>query len=130
MHINNFSITLRPPYNNPGSDLVLLYLARLFFTLKVFLHEIYTCICMYACILAIATVYIYSAIIIMSQLNFVIVSGVKFLNPLYISRLTVVSREAKKKQHACESSGLCYHYSELFTWMAVLKFENTIAQPL
>ena len=39
-----------------------------------------------------------------------------------ISRLTVVSREAKKKQHARASSGLRDHYSELFTWMAALKF--------
>ena len=38
------------------------------------------------------------------------------------SRLTVVSREAKKKQHACASSGPRDHYSELFTWMAALKF--------
>ena len=29
-----------------------------------------------------------------------------------ISRLTVVSREAKKKQHACASSGPRDHYSE------------------
>ena len=41
---------------------------------------------------------------------------------LCISRLTVVSREAKKKQHACASSGPRDHYSELFTWMAALKF--------
>ena len=40
----------------------------------------------------------------------------------FISRLTVVSREAKKKQHACASSGLRDHYSELFTQMAALKF--------
>ena len=40
----------------------------------------------------------------------------------YISRLTVVSREAKKKQHACASSGPRNHYSELFTRMAALKF--------
>ena len=39
-----------------------------------------------------------------------------------LSRLTVVSREAKKKQHACASSGLRDHYSELFTLMAALKF--------
>ena len=45
-----------------------------------------------------------------------------------VSRLTVVSREAKKKQHARESSGLQDHYSELFTWMAALKFENAITQ--
>ena len=40
----------------------------------------------------------------------------------YLSRLTVVSREAKKKQHACASSGPRDHYSELFTRMAALKF--------
>ena len=34
---------------------------------------------------------------------------------MIISRLTVVSREAKKKQHACASSGPRDHYSELFT---------------
>ena len=39
-----------------------------------------------------------------------------------ISRLTVVSREAKKKKHARASSGLRDHYSELFTRMAALKF--------
>ena len=39
-----------------------------------------------------------------------------------ISRLTVVSREAKKKQHERASSGLRDHYSELFTRMAALKF--------
>ena len=47
-----------------------------------------------------------------------------------ISRLTVVSCEAKKKQYACVSSGLRDHYSELFTWMAALKFENVVTQPL
>ena len=41
---------------------------------------------------------------------------------IQISRLTVVSREAKKKQHACASSGPRDHYSELFTRMAALKF--------
>ena len=41
---------------------------------------------------------------------------------IYISRLTVVSHEAKKKQHACVSSGPRDHYSELFTRMAALKF--------
>ena len=41
---------------------------------------------------------------------------------VYISRLTVVSREAKKKQHARVSTGLRDHYSELFTPMAALKF--------
>ena len=38
------------------------------------------------------------------------------------SRLTVVSREAKKKQHAHASSSLRDHYSELFTRMAALNF--------
>ena len=37
------------------------------------------------------------------------------------SRLTVVSHEAKKKQHARASSGLRDHYSE-FTRMVALKF--------
>ena len=46
------------------------------------------------------------------------------------SRLMVVSREAKKKQHVCTSSGLRDHYSELFTRMAALKFENAVTQPL
>ena len=40
------------------------------------------------------------------------------------SRLMVVNHKVKKKQHACASSGLCDHYSELFTQMAALKFEN------
>ena len=40
----------------------------------------------------------------------------------------VVSCEAKKKQHAYTSSGLCDHYSELFTCTAVLKFENAVTQ--
>ena len=42
----------------------------------------------------------------------------------------VVSHKVKKKQHARESSGLRNIYSELFTWMAALKFENAITQPL
>ena len=37
-----------------------------------------------------------------------------------LSRFTVVSREAKKKQHVCVSSGPRDHYSELFTRMAAL----------
>ena len=49
---------------------------------------------------------------------------------MYVSRLIVVSGEAKKKQHARESSSLRDHYSELFTWMAAIKFENAITQPL
>ena len=44
------------------------------------------------------------------------------LRCIYKSRLTVVSRKAKKKQHARASSGLRDHYSELFTRMAALKF--------
>ena len=56
--------------------------------------------------------------------------GLPILEELYagclvemdVSRLTVVSREAKKKQHARVSSGLRDHYSELFTQMAALKF--------
>ena len=54
---------------------------------------------------------------------------VKCTRLLLLSRLMVVSREAKKKQHARASSGLRDHYSELFTWMAALKFENTVTQP-
>ena len=46
------------------------------------------------------------------------------------SRLMAVSRKAKKKQHACASSGLRDQYNELFTWMAALKLLNTITQPL
>ena len=42
----------------------------------------------------------------------------------------VVSHEAKKKQHAFASSGPRNHYSELFTQMAALKFENAVTQPL
>ena len=42
----------------------------------------------------------------------------------------IVSCEAKKKQHARVSSGQRDHYSELFTQMAVLKFENAVTQPL
>ena len=34
----------------------------------------------------------------------------------------VVSREAKKKQHARVSSGLHDHYSDLFTRIAALNF--------
>ena len=47
----------------------------------------------------------------------------------YQLRFTVVSGEAKKKQHAHPSSGLGDHYSELFTWMAALKFKNAVIQP-
>ena len=42
----------------------------------------------------------------------------------------VVSREAKMKQCAHVSSGLRDHYSELFAWMAGLKFVNAVTQPL
>ena len=49
-------------------------------------------------------------------------SRARLVVKLDISRLTVVSREAKKKQHACASSGPRDHYSELFTWMAALNF--------
>ena len=52
------------------------------------------------------------------------------IDALASSRLTVVSCEAKKKQYARESSGLCDHYSELFTRMAALKFVNAVTQPL
>ena len=45
-----------------------------------------------------------------------------FIKDTTTSRLTVVSREVKKKQHACASSGSRDHYSELFTRMAALKF--------
>ena len=41
---------------------------------------------------------------------------------IYISRRAVVSREAKKKQHAYAPSGQCDHYSELFTRMDGLNF--------
>ena len=41
-----------------------------------------------------------------------------------------MSREAKKKQHACASSGLHDYYSELFTRMAVLKLYNAVTEPL
>ena len=43
-----------------------------------------------------------------------------------MSRLMVVSHEAK---HARASSGLCDHYSELFIWMAALKFKNAVIKP-
>ena len=45
-----------------------------------------------------------------------------------IARLTVVSRDAKKKQHAYASTGLYYHYSELCTRMAAIKFKNALTQ--
>ena len=42
----------------------------------------------------------------------------------------VVSREAKKEQHACMSFSLRDHYNELFARMAALKIENIVTQPL
>ena len=42
-----------------------------------------------------------------------------------IWRLTSVSCEAKKNQHAWVTSGLHDHYSELFTCTTALKFANT-----
>ena len=40
-----------------------------------------------------------------------------------------MSHEAKKKQHACASSGLRDHYSELFTRMAAVKLLNAVTKP-
>ena len=54
---------------------------------------------------------------------------VSTIQGIILSRLTVVSCKAKKKQHTCASSGLRDHYSELFIWMAALKFENAVTQP-
>ena len=48
----------------------------------------------------------------------------------WYQRLMVVSRKVKNKQHVHVSSGLCDHYSELFTRMAALKFESAEIQPL
>ena len=46
-----------------------------------------------------------------------------------IARLMVVSHKLGQEEaayiHACMPSGLHNHYSELFTWMAALKFKNT-----
>ena len=42
---------------------------------------------------------------------------------IFISKQAVVSRKAKKKQHAYVSSGLHDHYSKLFTRMAGLKIK-------
>ena len=36
-----------------------------------------------------------------------------------VSRRVIVSRKAKKKQHACLSFGLHDHYSELSKWIVV-----------
>ena len=52
--------------------------------------------------------------------GYIIIHSERIMDTL--SRLTVVSREAKKKQHARASSGLRNHYSELFTRMEALKF--------
>ena len=41
-----------------------------------------------------------------------------------------MSHEAKKKQHACASSGLRDHYSELFTRMEALKLKNAVTKRL
>ena len=51
---------------------------------------------------------------------------------LYVSRLTVVSYEDKKKPRACTSSGLyvCDHYIKLFVSTATLKvYTNAITEP-
>ena len=42
-----------------------------------------------------------------------------------ISKFAIVNCKAKKKQHACVSSGLHNHYSELFTQITALKFKNS-----
>ena len=52
------------------------------------------------------------------------------LSKVLQSRLMVVSCKAKKKQHACVSFVQHNHYSQLFTQMAALKFENAVTQPL
>ena len=54
----------------------------------------------------------------------------RILRYVCISRLTVMSCKVKKKQHACASSGLRDHYSELFTLITALKFVNAVTQPL
>ena len=42
------------------------------------------------------------------------------------------SESQGQEEAACmqTSSGLRDHYSELFTWMAALNFENAVTQPL
>ena len=45
---------------------------------------------------------------------FLFIAGSEEILQLMLSRLTVVSHEAKKKQHAHVFSGLRNHYSELF----------------
>ena len=59
---------------------------------------------------------------VVSCLDYVILDYYSPVQQPPLSRLTVVSREAKKKQHAHVSSGLRNHYNELFTQMAALKF--------
>ena len=49
---------------------------------------------------------------------------------MLVSRWLVENCEANKKQHVCTSSGLCDHYSELFTQMASTEFYNAVAQLL
>ena len=61
------------------------------------------------------------------MLQWIISATCKFSD---LSRRAVVSREAKKKQHAHASSGQCDHYSELFARMDGLNFLNAVAQPL
>ena len=70
-------------------------------------------VCLPACLPACLYVCMYVCMYICTHISSVI---------CVVSRLTVVSREAKKKQHACASSGPRDHYSELFTRMAALKF--------
>ena len=57
-------------------------------------------------------------------------SSVTDVEEVALSRLMVVSCEAKKKQHAHASFGQHNHYSKLFTRMAALKFENAVTQSL
>ena len=44
----------------------------------------------------------------------------------FVSRITVMSHKANKKQHPCASSALGNHYCELFTHMATLKYANPV----
>ena len=41
-----------------------------------------------------------------------VLNTINCVNPTPKSRRVVVSREAKKKQHACALLGLCDHYSD------------------
>ena len=52
----------------------------------------------------------------------IIAACVKLIRIVCESRRAVVSRKAKKKQHACALLGLCDHYSELFIRMEALNF--------